>query len=62
MSTMEHFTLRLPSEAVSELEEMSKQAYIPLRTMVRAWIMQRLREEKQAREDEMKELGVEDGD
>lgn len=44
--TMEHFTLRLPPKAVSEVDKIAAKAHIPLRTLVRSWIMQRLDEEK----------------
>ena len=46
MTKMELFTLRLPPEVVSEVEEVADKVHIPLRTLVRSWILQRLDEEK----------------
>ena len=43
---MEIFSVRLKSETISELREISKDRHLPLRTMVRAWILERLDLEK----------------
>jgi len=45
MTEMEHFTMRLPSEVVSKIKEKAEEVHIPPRTLIRAWIMQRLDEE-----------------
>lgn len=42
MTKMDHFTLRIPPEAVAEIEEIADRTYVPPRTLVRSWIMQRL--------------------
>lgn len=34
--------MRLPVEVVAEIDEVAKKQHIPLRTLVRSWIMQRL--------------------
>jgi hypothetical protein len=43
---MELFTMRLPTEVISEVERKAREAHIPPRTLVRAWIMQRLDKEE----------------
>lgn len=40
------FTVRLPEMAIREMEAVAKSQYMPTRTMIRAWIMQRLEAEK----------------
>ena len=42
---MDLFTVRLPIETIGEVERQAKKAHIPPRTLVRAWIMQRLDQE-----------------
>ena len=42
---MDHFTMRLPTEVISKIEAIAEDLHIPPRTLVRAWIMQRLDEE-----------------
>lgn len=42
MSQLQMFSFRLPEEAISEMEEIADHLYIPVRTMARQWIMQRL--------------------
>lgn len=39
---MDLYTVRLPVEAIGELERQARKVHIPPRTLVRAWIMQRL--------------------
>lgn len=43
--TMAHFTLRLPPTVVYEVEKIAAREHLPLRTLVRSWIMQRVDEE-----------------
>ena len=43
--------MRLPSEVISEMKEKAEKTHIPLRTLVRSWIMQRLDEEKDKKEE-----------
>ena len=45
MQQLKVFTIRLPAKAVEELKEIAQMRYIPTRTMLRAWIMQRLETE-----------------
>jgi predicted DNA binding CopG/RHH family protein len=45
MTQMEHFTMRLPREVITEMKEKAEKTHIPLRTLVRSWIMQKLEEE-----------------
>lgn len=45
-TVMPVFACRLPSEAITEMEEIADRQYIPLRTLARVWLMQRLDAEK----------------
>jgi hypothetical protein len=49
---MDLFTVRLPIEAIGEVERQAKNVHIPPRTLVRAWIMQRLDQEGEKKADE----------
>ena len=42
MSQKQMFAFRLSEDAIAEMEEIAAQLYIPVRTMARQWIMQRL--------------------
>lgn len=46
MRPLKVFSIRLPVKAVKELKELAHAQYIPTRTMIRAWIMQRLEAEQ----------------
>ena len=43
---MKTLAIKLPDSAIKELKEIADAQYIPTRTMIRAWIMQRLNAEK----------------
>ena len=45
MSQMKTLAVKLPESAIKELKEIADLQYIPTRTMIRAWIMQRLNAE-----------------
>lgn len=45
-SSMEVYNVRLSKTSIAEIEEIAKVAYIPPRTLVRTWIMQRLEAER----------------
>jgi hypothetical protein len=49
---MDLFTIRLPIEAIGEVERQARQVHIPPRTLVRAWVMQRLDQEGEKEADE----------
>lgn len=42
MSQKQMFAFRLSEDAIEEMEEIASRLYIPVRTMARQWIMQRL--------------------
>ncbi|PXF62115.1 MAG: hypothetical protein C4B59_00430 [Candidatus Methanogaster sp.] len=42
---MKTLAVKLPDSAIKELKEIADAQYIPTRTMIRAWIMQRLNAE-----------------
>lgn len=42
MSQKQMFAFRLSEDAIEEMEEIASHLYIPVRTMARQWIMQRL--------------------
>ena len=46
MSPMKTLAIKLPDSAIKELKEIADAQYIPTRTMIRSWIMQRLNAEK----------------
>ena len=46
MTELKPYAIRLPAEAVEEIREIAQMRYIPTRTMLRAWIMQRLEAER----------------
>ncbi len=46
MAKYTSFAVRLPEGAINEMEELAGAQYMPTRTMVRAWIMQRLETER----------------
>ena len=46
MTQMEHFTMRLPSAVISKIKKNAEKVHIPPRTLIRAWIMQRLDKEE----------------
>jgi hypothetical protein len=39
------FTIRLPEDAVKDMTALAKAQYMPTRTLIRSWIMQRLEAE-----------------
>lgn len=43
---MDLYTVRLPVEAIGELERRARKVHIAPRTLARAWIMQRLDQEE----------------
>ncbi|MBA1343603.1 MAG: hypothetical protein C5S52_08415 [ANME-2 cluster archaeon] len=45
MGQMKTLAVKLPDSAIKELKEIADAQYIPTRTMIRAWIMQRLNAE-----------------
>jgi metal-responsive CopG/Arc/MetJ family transcriptional regulator len=55
MSQMKSIAIKLPDSAITELKAIADAQYIPTRTMIRTWIMQRLEEEKK------RETGGEEG-
>ena len=46
MSQKKMFAVRLPEEAIAKLEDIAQSRYLPTRTLVRSWIMQRLDAER----------------
>ena len=46
MTQMESFTIRLPVTAINKLNEFARERYLPPRTLIRTWIMQRLEAER----------------
>ena len=45
MSKMETFSFRLPPDAIAHANIIAAQEHIPLRTLLRSWIMQRIDQE-----------------
>ncbi len=45
MSKMETFSFRLPPDAIVNANKIAAQEHVPLRTLLRSWIMQRLDQE-----------------
>jgi hypothetical protein len=45
MTEMKLFTCRLPEKSITKLHEIAKKQHLPLRSMVRGWILQRLDDE-----------------
>jgi hypothetical protein len=43
---MKSFAIKLSQESIEEIESIARLRYIPARTLGRAWIMERLKEEK----------------
>ena len=58
---MEIFTMRLPHEAINELERRARMAFMPVRTLARTWFLQRLDAENQ-KKDITPATGAEFGD
>lgn len=46
MSQMKMLAVRLPESAIREMEQIAKARYVPVRTMIRSWIMVRLDAER----------------
>lgn len=46
MTQKKMFSVRLPEETIEELEDIAQSRYMPTRTLVRSWIMQRLDAER----------------
>ena len=49
MTQLKTYAVRLPETAIEDLKEVAQTRYIPTRTMIRAWIMQRLEAERMNR-------------
>lgn len=45
--SMEMFSLRMDKETIEELERLAQARYLPLRIMIRIWIMERIEKEKE---------------
>lgn len=47
VETMNIYAIRLPASKIKELKNVADAQYIPPRTLVRSWILQRLEAEQQ---------------
>lgn len=46
MAQQKLLSIRLPEDALAEIEEIAQITYIPTRSMIRQWLMQRLEKER----------------